>query len=42
MAAESVVGLDVNQSVSADQMHSTDGTQSPRAHETARSNVCGT
>ena len=27
-------------SVSADQMHSTHGTQSPRAHETASSIVC--
>ena len=27
--------------VSADQIHSTDGTESPRAHETASSTVCG-
>ena len=27
--------------VSADQIHSTHGTQSPRAHETASSIVCG-
>ena len=27
--------------VSADQIHSTYGTQSPRAHETASSNICG-
>ena len=27
--------------VSADQIHSTHGTQSPRAHKTARSIVCG-
>ena len=27
--------------VSADQIHSTHGTQSPRAHETASSTVCG-
>ena len=41
-AAESVCGLDVNQSpVSADQIHPTHGTQSPRAHETASSIVFG-